>query len=240
MQTLFDLLGLFRQRILGCCLAAFLFLLLLALACGAVGWMAASRADAAAPDGFDVMLLLDHSNSMWSLNGLGSDPEMLRVAAANLFLSYLGADDSQRLHRAGVIHFGGVSELVVPLTPLDDANRDAIRQRIAAPIPIPWTDPAAALALAAHELAAASSPGRRQAILLLSDGSPAWANATAAELAAYRQRLQSQMEALGGTGVSVFVVLLASPATDADPAIQEIWAPFWRQAVALTPRGAFF
>lgn len=240
MQTLFDLLGLFRQRILGCCLGLALFFVLLTLACGALGWAAAARAGSAPPDGFDVMLLLDHSNSMWSLNGLGSDPEMLRVAAANLFLSYLGADDPQRLHRAGVIHFGGTSELVVPLTPLDDANRAAIRQRIANPIPIPWTDPAAALALAAAELGAASSPQRRQAILLLSDGSPAWANATAAGMVTYRKRLQSQLEALGEAGVSVFVILLASPATDADPAIQEVWAPFWRQAVALTPRGAFF
>lgn len=240
MQTLFDLFGLFRQRIFGCCLGAFLFLLLLALACGAVGWMAASRAAAAPPEGLDVMLLLDHSHSMWSLNGLGSDPELLRVAAANLVLSYLGVDDPRRQHRAGVIHFGGVSELVAPLTPLDDANRAAIRQRIADPVPIPWTDPAEALALAASELNAARLPGRRQAVLLLSDGAPAWAGATAADLSAYRQRLLAQIGEMGEAGVSVFAILLSGPATDADPDIQMVWAPFWRQAVALTPRGAFF
>lgn len=245
MQTLFDLLGAFRHRIWGCCLGIVFLLLLAVLTCGALGWVAASRSGAASapavtPDGYDVYLLLDQSNSMWNLNGLGSDPDMLRVAAANLFLSYLGADDPGREHRAGVIYFGGASELVAPLTGLDAASRAALSQQLADPVPIPWTDPAEALALAASELTQTADPGRRQAIVLLTDGQPAWEGADADARDVYRQQLMADIAQLGEQGVSLFVVLLASPATDVSEEISTVWAPFWRQAAALTPRGAFF
>lgn len=245
MQTLFDLLGAFRHRIWGCCLGIVFLLLLAVLTCGALGWVAASRSGAASapvvtPSGYDVYLLLDQSNSMWNLNGLGSDPDMLRVAAANLFLSYLGADDPGREHRAGVIYFGGASELVAPLTGLDAASRAALSQQLADPVPIPWTDPAEALALAASELTQTGQPGRRRAIVLLTDGQPAWEGADAAARDAYRQQLMNDVAQLGEQGISLYVVLLASPATDVSEEITTVWAPFWRQAAALTPRGAFF
>jgi len=245
MQTLFDLLGAFRHRIWGCCLGIVFLLLLAALSCGALGWVAAYRSGAAsapavAPNGYDVYLLLDQSNSMWNLNGLGSDPDMLRVAAANLFLSYLGADDPGREHRAGVIYFGGASELVAPLTGLDAASRAALSQQLADPVPIPWTDPAEALALAASELSQTADPGRRRAIVLLTDGQPAWEGADATARDIYRQQLMADVARLGEQGISLYVVLLASPATDVSEEITTVWAPFWRQAAALTPRGAFF
>ena len=34
----------------------------------------------------DVVLVLDHSNSMWELRGVGSDPDLMRVDAAKLFI----------------------------------------------------------------------------------------------------------------------------------------------------------
>lgn len=237
-HTVFALLGGWRQRLWGCCLLIIIGLLLLGLSCGLGGWLLASRAGAQTA-GYDVLLVLDHSTSMWNLGGIGSDPELLRVAAADLFLSYLGVDDPRRQHRAGVIHFGGKAYLAVPLTPLETATRADMRAAIARPTPIPWTDHLAALELAADTLRAARGSGRPQAIILLTDGEPAWEGATPATVAAYRQRLRNHIATLGQEGVALFVVLLAGPATDA-ARLDALWMPFWREAVALTPRGALF
>lgn len=239
MHTVFAFLGSWRQRLWGCCLLILIGLLLLGLSCGLGGWLLASRAGAQTDSGYDVLLVLDHSTSMWNLGGIGSDPELLRVAAADLFLSYLGVDDPRRRHRAGVIHFGGKAHLAVPLTPLETATRADMRAAIARPTPIPWTDHLAALELAAAELQAARVTGRPQAIILLTDGEPAWEGATPTTVTAYRQRLRDHIAALGQEGVALFVVLLAGPATDA-ARLDTLWAPFWREVVALTPRGALF
>lgn len=239
MSTVFALLGGWRQRLWGCCLLILIGLLLLGLSCGLGGWLLASRAAAQTDRGYDVLLVLDHSTSMWNLGGIGSDPELLRVAAADLFLSYLGVDDPRRRHRAGVIHFGGKAYLAVPLTPLDTTTRADMRAAIAQPTPIPWTDHLVALDLAAAELRTARITGRSQAIVLLTDGEPAWEGATPTTVTAYRQRLRDHIAALGQEGVALFVVLLAGPATDA-ARLDALWTPFWREAVALTPRGALF
>ncbi|MCS7038663.1 MAG: hypothetical protein NZP34_03595, partial [Caldilineales bacterium] len=121
MHTVFALLGGWRQRLWGCCLLILIGLLLLGLSCGLGGWFLVSRAGAETA-GYDVLLVLDHSTSMWNLGGIGSDPELLRVAAADLFLSYLGVDDPRRQHRARVIHIGGKADQGVPQTPQEMAT----------------------------------------------------------------------------------------------------------------------
>ncbi len=79
---------------------------------------------------------------MWDKGGIGSDPDLLRVEAANLFVAYQGVDTARPGNRLGVIHFGGSSQLIVPLTLLDSAEqRQKVRAAIANPRRMAWTDP---------------------------------------------------------------------------------------------------
>ena len=145
-----------RRRVRRCCLTAgcglgvvllVLVLLILLLV------LAGDRAFGQAPAGDGVMLLIDNSNSMYDLGGVGSDPDLLRIEAARLFTAYLGVDADEADHRLGVIFFGGEAELVVPLTPLrDDIRRAEIADLIAEPERMRWTDPNRALELAYQAL----------------------------------------------------------------------------------------
>jgi hypothetical protein len=233
-----------KRRLTGCCLAILLGLL---LACGALfglSFYLARRAGAQGPDAasLEVMLLVDNSNSMWEKSGVGSDPDLLRIEAARLFITYLGVDSRGPAHRLGMIFFGGQAQLVVPPTPLaDDARRAEIYQLIADPPRMGWTDPQAALELAAETLRTSDAASVARAVVLLTDGKPEWSTSpTAQEQAEAIARLRETGARFAADDVPLFIVLLQNEATDADPEIEEVFVPLWQAMARTTPPGRFF
>ena len=218
-------------------------ILILCLACGGLVLLAnRALADASSPP-LDVMLLLDNSNSMWDKGGIGSDPDLLRVQAANLFILYLGVDAQVTGNRLGIIHFGTTSELVVPLTPLDDAQQRAtIGERIAHPQRMGWTDPLQALELAYDELflSGRGDPAHQPVVILLTDGKPELeTNPTPQEKAAYIEALRARVELFRQQNCPIFTVVLSNEATDADPDIQTVYRNLWQEIAARTPPASY-
>ena len=223
------------------CLLVLLIVLLLCVALCMAAIFIAGRASAQGIEQspLDVLLLIDHSNSMWDKRGIGSDPDLLRVQAANLFIAYLGVDAARPANRLGVVHFGGESILAVPLTPLDSPERrQGIRAAIADPQRLGWTDPLAALQLAYETLfpQGQRAPARQPVVILLSDGKPELFPAPSpAERAAYLADLRALVERFREHGCPIFTVALSNEATDADPEIQTIYRNLWQEIAAHTP-----
>ena len=223
-----------------CCLIVLAGLLLLILLCAGLAILVsqAKAQDTARPP-LDVLLLIDHSNSMWDKGGVGSDPDLLRVQAAQLFIAYLGTDTAQAGDRLGVIHFGGESILVAPLTSLDSkAQRRAIQTAIATPQRMGWTDPLKALELAHDTLfpQGRRDPARQPVVILLSDGKPELSPAPPPEeQAAYLANLRKLVDRFREQGCPIFAVALSNEATDADPDIQTVYRNLWQEIAARTP-----
>lgn len=223
-------------RSLGC--LAVVWLLLLGL-CGLLFWGVRRAAAQYASQPLSVMLLVDNSHSMFEKDGLGSDPELLRLDAARLFISYLGVDDGRITHEAGILFFGTDAELVVPLTRLDSQQRrEEIFDLLQEPPRMGWTDQVQALNLGMRELE--GSKGHR-AVVLLTDGKPEWrSQPTLAEQHAYRETLLALGEQLAEADIPLFIILLANDVTDADPDIAAIWQPVWEAMTEATAPGRFY
>ena len=222
------------------CLTFFVLLLILLLA-SCMMLMLIRPVAAAGQYPLAVWLLIDNSNSMFEKDGIGSDPDLLRLDAARLFLSYLGVDERDLTHQAGVIFFGTEAETAVPLTPLtNDHSRATLFAQIDDPPRMGWTDPLAALQLAQAELEAVSGQ-THPAIILLTDGKPEKPESmTTAEKTAYKAALQAQSSWFTDQGIPLFVVLLSNHTTDQDEEIANIWRPLWRDMSAAAPPGRFY
>lgn len=220
----------------------FIFLICLAI-CGFLALIIYPRsAQANSNDNpLAVWLLIDNSNSMFDKAGVGSDPELLRLDAARLFLTYLGIDERDTKHRAGVIFFGSEASTAVPLTPLTtEEQRAQLFAQIANPPRQGWTDHLAALDLAQAQLNTLP-PAARSAVIMLTDGKPEWDDTPSeADQAAYLAALQTRSQVLASSGTPLFIILLANAATDSDPEIADRWQPLWQQMSAATPSGAYF
>jgi hypothetical protein len=229
---------------MGCFL---LLLLLVAFLCGIIYLLSPHSAQAlnssqeSEHHPLAVFLLIDNSNSMFEKGGIGSDPALLRIDAARLFLAYLGVDEPDVTHQAGIIFFGTGADTAVPLTPLtNDRQRTALFAQIADPPRMGWTDHLAALQLAQQEITNSRGSGR-PAVILLTDGKPEWPELSgdAAQIA-YRNALQAQGEAFAAAGTPLFIILLANEATAPDAAIADTWQPLWQQMSQAVPPGRFF
>ncbi|MBX3055851.1 MAG: VWA domain-containing protein [Anaerolineae bacterium] len=178
---------------------------------------------------------------MFEMGGIGSDPHLLRLDAARLFLSYLGVDEPDQIHQAGIIFFGSIAETAVPLTPLTDDNiRAQLFVQIANPTRMGWTDHLAALELAQSQLSLLNS-SHRPVIILLTDGKPEWSQTPdPVQQAAYITALENKGAELAAAGISLFIVLLANEATDDDPEIVILWQPLWQALSEATPTGHFY
>lgn len=246
--------GPLKRRLTGCCLVIFLgFLLACGLFCGLSYYLGSRAAAQTADQGADeILLLIDNSNSMFEKNGLGSDPELLRIQAAKLFISYLGVDSGELAHRLGVIFFGGQAQLVVPLTSLsdnasaqrpggDETRRAELARLISQPTRLEWTNPQAALELAEATFAASPTLPARRAVVLLTDGKPEWSNTpTPAEQAQAVAGLEEVAHRLAEADIPLFIILLQNAATDADPEIEQVYAPLWQKMAAATTPGRFY
>jgi hypothetical protein len=232
-----------KRRLGRCCLLVALGLI---LACGLIFGLSfflarLAAAQEAGPVSQDILLLIDNSNSMFEKGGVGSDPEQLRIQAANLFISYMGIEGGAG-HRLGVIFFGGEAHLVVPPTVLaGEARRAEIAQLISQPEPMAWTNPEAALELALATFNGSMDAGRQQVVVLLTDGKPEWTDLpTAEEKAAGQARLRDLAKRLAARHIPLFIILLQNAATDADPEIEQLYAPLWQEMAAATPPSRFY
>ena len=225
----------------GCGIALILFLLLSCLSCVLLGVLVGRVSASGADAGLGVILAVDNSNSMFDKGGIGSDPHLRRIEAAQMFINYLGVDSSQGSHRLGVIFFGGEAELVVPLTPLaDQARRAEMASLIGDPQRMEWTDPAAALALARDALLAEQDDDRQPVVVLLTDGKPEWdSDPTDAERQAVIEELGRLGRDYADDGIRLFIILLSNEATDADREIETVYVPLWRELTGVT-QGRFY
>lgn len=231
----------------GACGCALVMLLLALLLAGIIGFVLANQAHAADPspggsapapgsyDGYDVVLVVDQSPSMWECDGVGSDPDMLRVDAVRLFISYLGADRGGTVYRVGLVHFGGQAEEVAPLTNLaDDAMRRQLAQAAENPQPIAWTDPLAGFIKARDLLAAGSRAHSRPIIVLLTDGEPAWPDDGTPPLSAYRNALRQAAQDFAHQDGALFIIQLTNPGTSCNQRVQANWLDLWAEMAAST------
>ncbi len=148
-----------ERRSCGCCL--FIVLGFLLLVAGLIFLIVrAASAESGMPAAYDVVLVSDQSTSMWDCDGIGTDPELLRVDATRLFINTLGADSSAR-YRLALLHFGGEVTQVAPLTDLADAAaRQALIEAASHPQPMRWTDHLLALRAAGTVAARSRSAGQ--------------------------------------------------------------------------------
>lgn len=228
----------------GCLILSLLLLLLLV---GALGYFLAERVDAAelpnppTPVTYDLVLLSDQSHSMSECDGVGSDPDLLRVQAAQLFISYLGADSGVGTYRLGLLHFGGSVQQVAPLTDVGDPGmRRQLAQAAENPQPIPWTDQLAALESARTLLAEQGRPDSRRVILLLTDGEPAWPDTITRKVGDYRQALTGLAEELAQEQTDLFFVHLDNPNTSCSRRVSAHWLGLWHEMAESTPGGALY
>lgn len=88
----------------GCLISLTVVALLSCLSCLLLGVLVRKATAVGSGASLDVILSIDNSNSMFDKGGIGSDPDMRRIEAAQMFISYLGID-SEASHRLGVVFF---------------------------------------------------------------------------------------------------------------------------------------
>ncbi len=223
-----------RRRGIGCLL---IICLLIGTLCLGLTWFLSTQTAAAENAPLAVWLLIDNSNSMFEKDDIGTDPDLLRLDAARLFLSYLGVDEPDQIHKAAVIFFGSEAKTAVPLTPLtDDNQRSQLFSQIGNPSRMGWTNHLAALELAQTQLADLP-PSHRPVIVLVTDGKSEDDTRQQEEIIA---ALQAKSDALAATNIPLYIVLLANETTDNDPEVAAIWQPLWQEMSAATSPGQFF
>ena len=220
-----------RRYLVGC---LFIMLLLLLALATLSGWFLA-RASAALPpaEPLAIYLLVDNSDSMFPLTGAGADPERLRLAAARLFVSYLGLAGADREIWLRPIFFGSEPVVLAPLLSLQDPRaREALLERLGEADPLGWTDQAAALRLA---LAEAEQDGIEQTVVvMLSDGQPEAMPEASLSVEAYQMELAALAGALAEAEIPLHFILFNT--TDEPDAA---WPARWQALSAATPGGQF-
>lgn len=223
----------------GCCLVLAILLLLLILGgCVALGFALARVTEAAEVDGLDVMLIVDQSGSLWELNGVGTDPAMMRMEAARLLASYLGVDGPLSDYRLGLIYFGTAPKLVMPLTSLtkNPGGREAALDTLNhPPESMGWTDVNAALSLAYQELydSQRSILSHAKAVILFTDGrAQTAANSAPTSEDAYMAELRQWVRRFSTQGATFSTLLLVNPVTDPDPQMAAVYRPLWNDLAA--------
>lgn len=171
--------------------------------------------------GLDVVLLIDHSGSMWGsrVHPRANDPNQHRVAAAQMILQSL-AEHVERptdfVHRVSVIGFGSTASVALSNHEIryDPSNPgQAMRETsILAENRIEGRKMGDTNTLAAFELALgeletmAEDPprnGRRRVVLLITDGRP---YTEGRSLAAMREELRALNRDLSGAGAELWVI----------------------------------
>jgi len=253
MRDLIRLAGCPFALLRGCLLLIVWIIVLIVLgSCLALGWelgrvsadtlsepgatpTATPTAPVAPPTALDVGLIIDQSDSLWMMGGVGSDPQQLRMAAARMFAARL-AVEPQWQARLGLVYFGTEAKLVLPLSSIDQPDTQQKINALTA-TKMGWTDIIAAVETAERELLASerTDPAHRKVLVIFTDGRPDTPQLGPPDaLGAYLSDLEARITRLTQRGVLVFTVLLNNSATAGDPLLQRVYRPFW---VQLAERG---
>lgn len=241
----------------GCRAVGILSILVIVLLCLLVIFLLVRKRAAAAIGhvSWDVMLLLDASNSMASPDGQGSDPEGLSAEAASLIITMLGLDAQQYGHRLGVIYFGTESQLTSPLVSIrTPADRETLRSVLGVTEPLGWTDPLQALALAYEHLYLEEVPRipelrdddllssmRRQAVILITDGKPELPTLTTpSEKAAYVAELRALVAQFQAQNCAIFTVAISADAAMPNEEMPTVYRNLWQEMAASTPPAVYY
>jgi hypothetical protein len=225
-------------RIAGCLAIAVVLTVALVLALFALFNRASAQEMMPPQETLTVQLVIDNSNSMFDKGGIGSDPTLLRMDAARLFIEYLGVDDHRYEAACGLIFFGSEPQLISPPVLLVDADqRLELQSLLTEPARLGWTDQVKALHLAREALL--DEEGRR-AIVLLTDGKPEWNDQpTDIERSMYLEEMKLVGDGLARNGITLFLVLLANEGSDEDSEIESLWRPVWESMTTGTEDGRF-
>lgn len=217
----------FVQTARSCVTRLFWLLLVLGLlGCAAFSFVA-GRASADEVTVNEMVLVLDHSQSMWT----ESDPEQLRLEAAQLFISLVGVRQAAEYEiEVGAVAFGSQAHELSPLLRLPD-SREALMRRVEVAEPMGWTDIRLALSVAREMLS--SSSGQPGTIVLLTDGVPETEETKAAGMDEYLLALRDELDQLALDGITLEVLLLAF---DADGEALAWWEEMSRYSSALRLR----
>jgi hypothetical protein len=153
----------------------------------------------------DVIIMVDESETMWNY----TDTEGVRVNTVNFLIDMLSSEQSGSAHRLGIIAFG-TQPYVISYTLLDSqaaaeelkAQYAAVHKGIETHKDLEYTDINQALHAALEMIEGESDPGRKLAIILVSDGQPT--NPQVSEkigrdaVVAYLGETQSLLEQLRG------------------------------------------
>ncbi len=123
----------------------------------------------------DVIMIVDESETMWN----HTDTEGVRVNTVNFFIDMLSSEQSGPVHRLGIVAFG-TEPYVIPYTLLDNpAAAEALKEQFAtvhksieSHKDVEYTDVNKALRAALEMIGEERDPGRKSAIILISDGQP--------------------------------------------------------------------
>lgn len=152
----------------------------------------------------DVVLLLNNSGSMRS-----SDPQHLVVPAAVDFVNRRGPDT-----RIAIIVFAATATPLVPLIPVNDVNREHVRDAL---MHLDYrghsTDVASGLEQALYELVGQGSSGAQKSVILISDGLVHADNKTV-DREKTRWIMQSLLPAAVYNHIRIFCVAVAQGADD--------------------------
>ncbi len=212
-------------------------LLLASLALVVETWGAHMAHAQPTPDGIDMVIVIDNSGSMFEyLNAagvydtrLGSDPEKLRIVAANIIVASLGqGEPNPDQFQIGIISLGyKPPEIISPLVSLGDTvARDKLSRAVANPSKADQTQIVAALEAAYDEMSSERHiTDHKSAIVLLTDGEPyPSAGQSEADLKALVQ---------AHPDVPLYLILLQNPeAAAVDPTVNQRFRPyilFWNQ-----------
>ncbi len=192
------------------------------------------------PTGIDLVVAIDQSGSMWGhprLHPTQNDAWQHRIGATHEIVLRLLDDvwESPRVHRFSIIEFGDQAEVVWSAHELRYDPKDPERVRRET---LPWlerriqahdlinTNTPAAMELAASELEKMRKlvplAGRRQVVLIITDGRAALPNARPAEM---RTRIRQRGDRLSNLGAEIWLVGL----NDADRYWLDGDGAFWEE-----------
>jgi VWA domain-containing protein len=176
--------------------------------------------------GLDLIVLVDRSTSMLGLeSGAGDRPQMGDLLDLTLSLLAWNAESNRVSHRLGVVSFGSMVRIDLPLSRVERDGLVSLRSRLAvAPsgVSLGNTDVLAAFAAAAKMFQSVpAQPLRSRGVLVITDGIPHVAGKTDADYDRELRQFVSAHFSPGGT--SIDIVILSKRGIPDYPRYARLW-----------------
>jgi len=175
----------------------------------------------------DVVLAIDFSGSMIGPTKVeATDPDALRLDAAELLVASLASDVFPRATRMSYIVFTTTVEILQPLSSVEDPQaRKALIERLRKPRTIGDTNIVGTLRTAYGLLfpGGKSASTNIPALVLLTDGDPRGAGPDNDEAG-----IRKAVRDLTDRGTIIFAVMLRNPDPTHEPALVSVWRRIWK------------